>query len=62
MGEMVMIMEMTILIIIKYIIANGHLPQEHNVSFSGGTGKTTYYISSNYLNQKGFIAYGERYI
>jgi TonB-linked SusC/RagA family outer membrane protein len=33
--------------------------QEHNVSFSGGTGKTTYYISSNYLNQKGFIAYGE---
>lgn len=33
--------------------------QEQNLSFSGGKNKTTYYLSSNYLNQNGFIAYGE---
>jgi TonB-linked SusC/RagA family outer membrane protein len=33
--------------------------QEHNLSFSGGKGKTNFYISTNYLNQDGFIAYGK---
>lgn len=32
--------------------------QEHNLSVSGGTGKSTYYISTNYLTQDGFFRYG----
>lgn len=33
--------------------------QEHNVTISGGTEKSQVYASFNYLDQKGFIAYGE---
>lgn len=32
--------------------------QEHNVSVSGGTDKFTYYLSTNYLGQSGFLRYG----
>ncbi|MDB5143631.1 MAG: SusC/RagA family protein [Mucilaginibacter sp.] len=30
--------------------------QEHNISLTGGNEKTTYYISGNYLGQKGLLA------
>lgn len=33
--------------------------QEYNISFSKGTEKTNVYLSTNYLNQLGFISYGE---
>jgi TonB-dependent starch-binding outer membrane protein SusC len=42
------------------------LVQDHQISFSGGTQKTTYYISMNYMNQEGimkntdFSRYGTR--
>ncbi len=32
--------------------------QEHNVSASGGNEKITYYVSSNYMTQDGFMRYG----
>ncbi|MDR2915633.1 MAG: TonB-dependent receptor [Tannerella sp.] len=32
--------------------------QEHNVSVSGGSKSLTYYISSNYMTQNGFMRYG----
>ncbi|MCD8387804.1 MAG: TonB-dependent receptor [Bacteroidales bacterium] len=32
--------------------------QEHNVTLTGGSDKTTYYISGNYLEQGGFMKYG----
>lgn len=32
---------------------------EHNVSVSGGTDKITYYVSGNYMGQKGFMRYGQ---
>ena len=31
------------------------ITQNHSVSFSGGTDKTSYYISGNYLNQEGIV-------
>ena len=31
--------------------------QEHNMSLSGGTEKTTYYVSGNYLNQSGLMQF-----
>lgn len=31
---------------------------EHNISASGGNDKFTYYISANYIGQKGFMRYG----
>lgn len=33
--------------------------EEHNISFSKGSEKTNIYLSANYLNQQGYIAYGE---
>lgn len=33
--------------------------QEHNISVSGGTDKLTYYVSGNYMGQKGFMRYGQ---
>ena len=33
--------------------------QEHNVNMTGGTEKANYYISLNYLEQDGFLRYGE---
>jgi len=33
--------------------------QEQNVSVSGGTDKINYYLSGNYLNQDGFMRYGQ---
>ena len=36
--------------------------QEHNISFSGGTNKLTYYLSSNYMTEDGFMRAGtEKY-
>lgn len=39
--------------------------QEHNVTLSGGNEKTSYYVSGNFLDQNGFMRYGndsyERY-
>ncbi len=35
--------------------------QEHNVSVSGGTGKTTYYLSGNYMGSSGYLRYGTDY-
>ncbi|GAF02837.1 SusC/RagA family TonB-linked outer membrane protein [Saccharicrinis fermentans] len=32
--------------------------QEHNMSISGGKGGITYYVSSNYMTQDGFMRYG----
>lgn len=32
--------------------------QEHNVTISGGSDKITYYFSGNYLDQNGFLKYG----
>src|SRR5690606_37896714 len=29
--------------------------QNHQLSFSGGNGKTTYFLSGNYYNQKGIV-------
>ncbi|WP_286761363.1 SusC/RagA family TonB-linked outer membrane protein [Salegentibacter sp. UBA1130] len=33
--------------------------QEHNISLSGGTDKTTYYTSARFMDQNGLLAYGE---
>lgn len=38
------------------------MSQEHNLSASGGTEKLTYYISTNYLTQDGFMKHGTDYI
>lgn len=38
----------------KAITQRGYT-QQHNISMSGGNGKTTYYISGNYFDQKGVI-------
>ena len=32
--------------------------QEHNLTFTGGNEKTTYYVSGNYLGQDGFLKFG----
>ena len=32
--------------------------QEHNISVSGGSKTLTYYVSSNYMTQEGFMRYG----
>lgn len=32
--------------------------QEHNLTFTGGNDKVTYYVSGNYLGQDGFLKYG----
>ncbi len=32
--------------------------QEHNVSISGGNNKLTYYVSSNFMTEDGFMRYG----
>lgn len=36
-------------------IAQTGITQNHSLSFSGGTDKSSYYISGNYLNQKGVL-------
>lgn len=37
---------------------NTAFAQEHNLTFTGGNEKTTYYISGNFLDQGGFLKYG----
>ncbi|MCM1067332.1 MAG: TonB-dependent receptor [Muribaculaceae bacterium] len=32
--------------------------QEHNITLTGGTDKITYYVSGNFLDQDGFLKYG----
>lgn len=36
-------------------ITRGGITQQHNISLSGGNGKTTYFASGNYYDQKGVI-------
>ena len=38
-----------------YVMRTG-VQQEHNLSISGGTDKTTYYSSFNYLDQEGALS------
>lgn len=33
--------------------------QEHNLSISGGSDKMSYYVSANYMNQKGLLKFGD---
>ncbi|ARS42857.1 SusC/RagA family protein [Sphingobacteriaceae bacterium GW460-11-11-14-LB5] len=40
----------------KVVYANSAFSQEHNLSLTGGDAKTTYYLSGNYLGQKGLLA------
>ncbi len=44
---------------------NTAFAQEHNLTLSGGNNKVTYYVSGNFLDQDGFLKYGndsyERY-
>lgn len=44
---------------------NTAFAQEHNVTLTGGNNKVTYYVSGNFLDQDGFLKYGndtyERY-
>jgi TonB-linked SusC/RagA family outer membrane protein len=40
----------------KVAYADHAFSQEHNVSLTGGDEKTTYYLSGNYLGQKGLLA------
>ena len=47
----------------KYRLVRRNVPknapsQEHNLSISGGSGKTNYYVSGALLDQQGLIRYG----
>lgn len=43
----------------KVHLKNATYSQEHNVSMSGGSDKTNYYISARYLNQNGLFRYSD---
>ena len=43
----------------KEIYKDNVFSQEHNVSFTGGTQKHSFYSSFNYMNQSGLIRHGE---
>lgn len=43
----------------KASFRNSAFSQEHNLSVNGGTDKTTYYISGNYLGQNGLLTFNQ---
>jgi len=43
----------------KIMYRDHSFSQEHNLSLNGGTDKTTYYISTNYLDQNGIMTYNQ---
>ena len=44
---------------IDELYKNQAFSQEHNIVFTGGNDKTTYYVSGNFLGQGGFMKYGK---
>jgi len=43
----------------KVMYRDNSTSMEHNMSINGGTDKTTYYVSGNYLNQNGIMRYNQ---